>query len=62
MMISKLWEACCDFGKGVLCGGSLERSQGSVPYTGPWFPLQLSLDVGFLIQVPIFFQIVVPGG
>lgn len=40
---SKLWEACCEFGKGVPSRGSLERSQGSLPYIGPQFPLQLRM-------------------
>lgn len=36
--------------------GSLESSQGSVPYTGPRFPLQLSRDVGFF-SGPNFFRL-----
>lgn len=38
---SKFGETCCEFGKGVLSGGSLESSQHSIPNVGPQFPQQL---------------------
>lgn len=56
IIASKFWETCCEFGKGLLSGGSLESSRDSIPNIGPPLPLQLCLDVGFLIQVPIFSE------
>lgn len=45
MIDSKFGETCCEFGKDILSGKSLERTQDCIPNIGPWFPLQLLLDL-----------------